>query len=90
MLDAERGIDNSDEMSKLFEKMDALQAWDFEYQVKEVLGKLGLHDTELPVGNLSGGQRVNSVETISPSLFGLFPPYFFKLFNSNVSFHPVS
>ena len=90
MLDDERGIDNSDEMSKLFEKMDALQAWDFEYQVKEVLGKLGLHDTELPVGNLSGGQRVNSVETISPSLFGLFPPYFFKLFNSNVSFHPVS
>lgn len=57
MVDAERGIDNSDQMSKLFEKMDALQAWDFEYQVKEVLGKLGLHDTELPVGNLSGGQR---------------------------------
>jgi ATP-binding cassette subfamily F protein uup len=57
MIDAERGIDNSDQMSKLFEKMDALQAWDFEYQVKEVLGKLGLHDTELPVGNLSGGQR---------------------------------
>ena len=57
MLDAERGIDNSDQMSTLFEKMDALQAWDFEYQVKEVLGKLGLHDTELPVGNLSGGQR---------------------------------
>jgi ATP-binding cassette subfamily F protein uup len=44
-------------MSVLFEKMDAFQAWDFEYQVKEVLGKLGLHDTELPVGNLSGGQR---------------------------------
>jgi len=57
MLDAERGVDNSNEMSTLFEKMDALQAWDFEYQVKEVLGKLGLHDTELPVGNLSGGQR---------------------------------
>ena len=57
MLDAERGVDNSDQMSKLFEKMDALQAWDFEYQVKEVLGKLGLHDTELAVGTLSGGQR---------------------------------
>ena len=57
MLDAERGVDNSNEMSTLFEKMDALQAWDFEYQVKEVLGKLGLHDTELAVGNLSGGQR---------------------------------
>jgi ATP-binding cassette subfamily F protein uup len=57
ILDSERGVDNSDQMTKLFEKMDALQAWDFEYQVKEVLGKLGLHDTELPVGNLSGGQR---------------------------------
>lgn len=57
MLEAERGIDNSDKMSVLFEKMDAFQAWDFEYQVKEVLGKLGLHDTELPVGTLSGGQR---------------------------------
>ncbi|MEB2783336.1 ABC-F family ATP-binding cassette domain-containing protein [Algoriphagus persicinus] len=57
MLEAERGIDNSDKMSVLFEKMDAFQAWDFEYQVKEVLGKLGLHDTDLPVGTLSGGQR---------------------------------
>ncbi|SFO19376.1 ATP-binding cassette, subfamily F, uup [Algoriphagus ornithinivorans] len=57
MLDSERGIDNSDKMAKIFEQMDALQAWDFEYQVKEVLGKLGLHDTDLPVGNLSGGQR---------------------------------
>ncbi len=57
LLDSERGIDNSAEMSRLFEQMDAAQAWDFEYQVKEVLGKLGLHDTGLPVGNLSGGQR---------------------------------
>ncbi|WP_057936906.1 ABC-F family ATP-binding cassette domain-containing protein [Algoriphagus resistens] len=57
MLEAERGIDNSAKMAVLFEKMDAFQAWDFEYQVKEVLGKLGLHDTDLPVGTLSGGQR---------------------------------
>lgn len=57
MLEAERGIDNSQKMAGLFEKMDAFQAWDFEYQVKEVLGKLGLHDTELTVGTLSGGQR---------------------------------
>ncbi|SEF54050.1 ABC-F family ATP-binding cassette domain-containing protein [Algoriphagus boritolerans] len=57
LLDSEHGIDNSDKMSDLFEKMDAFQAWDFEYQVKEVLGKLGLHDTDLPVGTLSGGQR---------------------------------
>ncbi|KEO73729.1 ABC-F family ATP-binding cassette domain-containing protein [Anditalea andensis] len=57
MLDSQNGIDNSDLLNKIFEKMDALQAWDFEYQVKEILGKLGLHDVDLPVGNLSGGQR---------------------------------
>lgn len=57
MLDSEMGKDNGDVLQKLFEKMDALQAWDYEFQIKEVLGKLGLNDTELPVGNLSGGQR---------------------------------
>jgi len=57
MIDSQNGIENSDLLNKIFEKMDALQAWDFEYQVKEVLGKLGLHDVDLPVGNLSGGQR---------------------------------
>ncbi|SHN24482.1 ATP-binding cassette, subfamily F, uup [Cyclobacterium lianum] len=44
-------------LQPLFEKMDQLQAWDFEYQINEVLGKLGLHDTGIPVAALSGGQR---------------------------------
>jgi ABC transport system ATP-binding/permease protein len=57
MVDSENGIDNSSALQVIFEKMDRLEAWDFEYQVKEVLGKLGLHDTSIPVGNLSGGQR---------------------------------
>ena len=57
MIDSENGKDNSDQLQKIFEKMDRLEAWDFEYQVKEVLGKLGLHDTDIAVGNLSGGQR---------------------------------
>jgi ABC transport system ATP-binding/permease protein len=57
MIDAEAGSDNGDELQKLFELMDSYQAWDFEHQIKEILGRLGLHDTDLPVGNLSGGQR---------------------------------
>lgn len=57
MIEAEGGIDNGDELQKLFELMDSYQAWDFEHQIKEILGRLGLHDTDLPVGNLSGGQR---------------------------------
>ncbi|AWW31340.1 ABC transporter ATP-binding protein [Echinicola strongylocentroti] len=57
MLTAQSGKDNTQELTSIMEKMDRLQAWDFEYQINEVLGKLGLHDTSLPVGNLSGGQR---------------------------------
>lgn len=57
MLDSEKGIDNANEMQQIFEKMDRLQAWDYEYQINEVLGKLGLPDTSVDVGNLSGGQR---------------------------------
>jgi ATP-binding cassette subfamily F protein uup len=40
-----------------FDAMERLQAWDFEGQVKTILGKLGLHETELKVGPLSGGQK---------------------------------
>ena len=57
MLESELGKDNSIQLERLFEKMDALQAWDYEYQIKEVMGKLGIQDTDLPVKNLSGGQR---------------------------------
>ena len=57
MLKAEGGEDNSEALQPIFEKMDRLQAWDFEYQINEVLGKLGLHDTGLQVSALSGGQR---------------------------------
>ncbi|WP_143959681.1 ABC-F family ATP-binding cassette domain-containing protein [Litoribacter populi] len=57
LIKAQEGVDNSDRLNILMEQMEQLQAWDFEYQIKEVLGKLGLHDTGLPVSNLSGGQR---------------------------------
>jgi len=45
------------EYQQLFNKMDALGAWDFESQVKQILGKLGIHDLELFVDELSGGQK---------------------------------
>lgn len=41
----------------LVNKMDALSAWDVESQVKQILGKLGIHDLELFIDELSGGQR---------------------------------
>lgn len=38
-------------------QMDALNAWDFEYKVKEVLGRLKIEDVGQKVGTLSGGQK---------------------------------
>ena len=40
-----------------FEKMDSLQAWDFETQYQQILFKLKLSDLDKKVGKLSGGQK---------------------------------
>ena len=37
--------------------VDRLNAWDIESKLKEILGKLNLHDLTQKVGTLSGGQR---------------------------------
>ncbi|MBI9040818.1 ABC-F family ATP-binding cassette domain-containing protein [Lutibacter sp.] len=42
---------------KAFEKMERLNAWDFETQYKQILFKLKLDDLSQKVGALSGGQR---------------------------------
>lgn len=39
------------------EKMESLNAWDFEAKVKQILGKLNIHHLDQRVGSLSGGQR---------------------------------
>ena len=38
-------------------KMDELNAWDFDAKVKQILGKLNIHQLQQPVNTLSGGQR---------------------------------
>ena len=37
-------------------KMDMLKAWDYESRVKQILGKLKIHDFNQKIGELSGGQ----------------------------------
>lgn len=56
----EKALENpSDEEAyqKAFDKMDQLNAWDFETQFKQILFKLKLDDLKLKVKNLSGGQK---------------------------------
>lgn len=44
-------------ISNTFEKMDAVNAWDFDTKVKQILGKLRIHNYDQLVSTLSGGQR---------------------------------
>ncbi|WP_266204521.1 ABC-F family ATP-binding cassette domain-containing protein [Pontibacter kalidii] len=44
-------------MQQLMERMDELQAWDFEVKVKQILSKLGINNLDVPIKSLSGGQR---------------------------------
>ena len=46
-----------DKLSDAIMKMDDLGAWDFDAKVKQVLGKLNIHQLQQPVSSLSGGQR---------------------------------
>lgn len=45
------------DMPAAIDQMNALNVWNFESKVRQVLGRLGLHDTSQTMGNLSGGQR---------------------------------
>jgi ATP-binding cassette subfamily F protein uup len=48
---------NDDLISSSLIKMDELNAWDFEAKVKQILGKLNIHNLQQQVATLSGGQR---------------------------------
>jgi ABC transport system ATP-binding/permease protein len=48
---------NADKLGLAIIKMDELGAWDFDAKVKQVLGKLNIHNLQQLVRTLSGGQR---------------------------------
>ncbi|NJM94882.1 MAG: ABC-F family ATP-binding cassette domain-containing protein [Cytophagales bacterium] len=56
LLRAEAGQDDGT-LSDLLSQMDALNAWDYESQVKQILGELGIHDFEQRIATMSGGQK---------------------------------
>jgi ABC transport system ATP-binding/permease protein len=55
----EKAMESGEEkaLNQAIELMDKWQAWDLEYQLKQILDKLGLPDFEQKVKALSGGQR---------------------------------
>jgi ATP-binding cassette subfamily F protein uup len=53
----EQGSDDIDRLTDLMGRVDELNAWNFENDLQQILGKLNLHHLNEPVKNLSGGQR---------------------------------
>lgn len=55
----EAASDSADEtlLGEAIIKMDELNAWDFDSKVKQILGKLNIHQFHQMAGTLSGGQR---------------------------------
>lgn len=55
----EAAVDSGDEnaINATLTQMDDLNAWDFESKVKQILGKLNIHQLQQLVSTLSGGQR---------------------------------
>ena len=56
-LCVEEEPENIDKLTDLMSRLDELNAWNFESELKQILGKLNLHHLNEPVKNLSGGQR---------------------------------
>ena len=50
-------INNENVLSSSLIKMDELNAWEFETNVKQILGKLNIHHLQSKINELSGGQR---------------------------------
>ncbi|HVX27670.1 MAG TPA: ABC-F family ATP-binding cassette domain-containing protein [Parafilimonas sp.] len=55
----ENAVELNDEnaMASSLIKMDELNAWEFESNVKQILGKLNIHHLQSKINELSGGQR---------------------------------
>jgi ABC transport system ATP-binding/permease protein len=53
----EKEEQDDDKLMSLISQLDDHNAWNFESELKQILGKLNLHHLNEPVKNLSGGQR---------------------------------
>ena len=55
--EAASDAEDADKMGEAITRMDELNAWDFDTKVKQILGKLNVHQLQQKASTLSGGQR---------------------------------
>ncbi|HML57002.1 MAG TPA: ABC-F family ATP-binding cassette domain-containing protein [Ferruginibacter sp.] len=53
----ENQTEDADLLAELMSRIDELNAWSFESDLKQILGKLNLHHLNVKTGSLSGGQK---------------------------------
>lgn len=53
----QKTLDHQDRLQTVMERIDALNAWDYESQIKQILGKLGIYQLDRKIETLSGGQK---------------------------------
>lgn len=54
---AAKNPNDSETLQLAFDKMDALDAWNYETKIKQILGQLNIHNLNQKVSELSGGQQ---------------------------------
>jgi ATP-binding cassette subfamily F protein uup len=77
-FDYEKALDGHGDLQSAMDKMDELEAWDYEQQVKLILSKFLIFDLDQKVGSMSGGQKKRLALAIlllqQPDLFILDEP----------------
>ena len=53
----ENDPENMKEMEKVMEEMSEIDAWEYEYKIKTILGRLDIHHLNQHISTLSGGQK---------------------------------
>jgi ATP-binding cassette subfamily F protein uup len=53
----ESGSEDTDQLQELLNKMEELDAWNFENELQQILSKLNIHNLNQTVNTLSGGQK---------------------------------
>jgi len=53
----ENDPDNAKAIEKITEEMSGIDAWEYEYKIKTILGRLDIHHLNQTINTLSGGQK---------------------------------
>jgi ATP-binding cassette subfamily F protein uup len=53
----ENDPDNAKALEKIMEEMSEVDAWEYEYKIKTILGRLDIHHLNQHINTLSGGQK---------------------------------